>query len=643
MKQKPTKRKGIADGIRTLPQMLIYFGIVRACRNVPAFALRRPIVLGLVIPSGQADLYTYVARLLIDRGRLSFGSDATVVTADPDPRRAKRNETNIAEAVRQHDRVVVLAESRDHLPARFELIADAVVAAPPVSARDVAAAVRVMFGFHMTSADAAIVAQAPIDVIAGAFRKGRPMTIAMKVMHKAMAAVSDDKAKPAVSAPTLDDLYGLGDAGDWGRELAIDLEDWKAGRIAWSDVERGILLSGVPGTGKTTFAAALARTCGVPLVAGSIARWQSNGHMGDLLKAMYGAFKEARDKSPSILFIDEIDAVGDRQKFSGDNAPYCTEVVNGLLECLDGADGREGVVIVGACNHPQLLDAAITRPGRLDRHVVIPLPDAEGRIGILRWHLKGALRNDDLSPIVERTEGWSGAALEQLVRQARRMARRARREMQLADLTEELPSLIPVPADTLWRAAIHEAGHAVVGLECGRWRVVDASVVLAMADAGARQAAGKVVWEDDGGLLSSATDYRARIMRGLGGLAAEEVVLGNRTDGGGGTAGSDLYNATLAAAAMEASMGLGSGLTYLSTVDPDELLRLLQFDHLTRSRVERTISDCYDEAKKIVAARRGDVERLAHALRDKGRLSGDEVRDVLDAQPRLKLVAGDTQ
>ncbi len=90
-------------------------------------------------------------------------------------------------------------------------------------------------------------------------------------------------------------------------------------------------------------------------------------------------------------------------------------------------------------------------------------------------------------------------------------------------------------------------------------------------------------------------------------------------------------------------MGLGSGLTYLSTVNPDELLRLVQFDHLTRSRVERPISDCYDEAKKIVAARRGDVERLAHALRDKGRLSGDEVRDVLDAQPRLKLVAGDAQ
>jgi hypothetical protein len=90
---------------------------------------------------------------------------------------------------------------------------------------------------------------------------------------------------------------------------------------------------------------------------------QSKGLMGDLLKAMYGAFEEARSNAPSILFIDEIDAIGDREKFSGDNAQYCTEVVNGLLEYLDGADGREGVVIVGACNHPHRLDAAITRPG----------------------------------------------------------------------------------------------------------------------------------------------------------------------------------------------------------------------------------------------------------------------------------------
>lgn len=637
MKQKQSKRKGIPDGIKTLPQLLVYFGIVRACRHVPALVMRRPIVLGLVIPAGQSDIFRHVVDLIVDRGRWG-NREATIVVIDADPKKRKRNEADITESLRDYERVVALTENREHLPVRFPTYADAVIDVPAASSRDISGAVRILSGHHMAEADATLAAAASLDIITGAFRKGRPLGVAMTILRKAMAIDSQPVKDSNPANPTLDDLHGLGEAGTWGRDLAVDLDDWRAGRIPWSDVERGILLSGAPGTGKTTFAAALARSCGAHFVAGSIARWQSKGHMGDLLKAMYAAFEEAKSNAPSILFIDEIDAVGDREKFSGDNAQYCTEVVNGLLECLDGADGREGVVIVGACNHPQRLDAAITRPGRLDRHIVIPLPDPEGREAILRWHLMSALHHVDLSPVVERTAGWSGAALEQLVRQARRTARRARREMCLDDLAAELPALVPIPADTLWRVAVHEAGHAVVGLEAGRWRIVKAEVALAMADTVGQQRAGGVVWDEKSGYLSSADDYRARIVRGMGGLAAEEVVFGNRTDGGGGIAGSDLHSATLTAAAMEASMGLGSGLVYLSTVDPDELNRLLQFDHLTRSRVEKTISDCYAQAKRTASSRRADVERLAHMLRERGRLSGEEVMEILDQQPRLKLV-----
>ncbi|WP_292492059.1 ATP-binding protein [Mesorhizobium sp.] len=190
----------------------------------------------------------------------------------------------------------------------------------------------------------------------------------------------------------------------------------RPGRLGgWQDVDRGILLSGPPGTGKTTFAGALARTCDVHLVLGSLGRWQAKGHLGDLLKAMRAAFDEARKNAPSIIFIDEIDAVGDREKYSDHNAQYCTEVVAALLECIDGADGREGVTVVGACNHPHKLDAALVRAGRLDRHVHIPLPDQQGREGILRWHLQGLLPDADLSGIAAKTAGWNGASLEQLV------------------------------------------------------------------------------------------------------------------------------------------------------------------------------------------------------------------------------------
>lgn len=157
--------------------------------------------------------------------------------------------------------------------------------------------------------------------------------------------------------------------------------------------------------GKTVFAQALAKSCDVHLVLGSIGRWQAKGHLGDMLKAMRAAFDEARARVPSIMFLEEIDAVGDREKFSDHNAQYCTEVVNALLECIDGAEGREGVVVVGACNHPHKIDAALTRAGRLDRHIRIPLPDRKGREGILRWHLAGALVDADLSDVSERTEG----------------------------------------------------------------------------------------------------------------------------------------------------------------------------------------------------------------------------------------------
>lgn len=635
MEQK-RKRKGLPDGIKNLPQTLAYFGLIRACRHVPAFASCQPVIIGLVIPKGQGELYKTVASVIVGRGR--WGNfDAAVTVVEDDPRKRQRNKADIAETIRDYERVVVIAESRDHLPEGFEIIADAVVETPAVSARDIVGAVRILTGMQVPPADAEIAATASFGIIAGAFRKGRPLPVAMHMLRMAMAA--EARHKKDSNGPTLDDLHGLGEAGAWGKELALDLADWKAGRIVWDDVERGILLSGPPGTGKTTFASALARTCGVDIVTGSIAAWQSKGHMGDMLKAMYGAFAEAKSKAPAILFIDEIDAIGDRETFQGEHVQYCTEVVNGFLECLDGVDGREGVVVVGACNHPDKLDAAIKRPGRLDRHVIIPLPDTAARVGILRWHTKSGVPDDELREVAERTDGFSGAALEQLARQARRAARRNRRDMTLGDLLEELPALVPVHAASLWRSAVHEAGHAVVGLELGNWDIVSATVATFVSSAAGSQQAGAVLFADEQIRQSSTQDYKDRIIRALGGLAAEEAVFGYRTDGGGGVEGSDLYTATMAAAAMEASLGLGNSLALLTTLDHERLLHLVQYDHVVRSRVEKTLAECFERAKAIARTRRGDIERLAEALRDQGKLSGVEVREIVDAQPRLKLVS----
>jgi len=338
----------------------------------------------------------------------------------------------------------------------------------------------------------------------------------------------------------------------------------------------------------------------VHLVLGSIGRWQAMGHLGDMLKAMRTAFDEARRNAPSIVFLDEIDAVGDREKFSDHNAQYCTEVVAALLECIDGAEGREGVVIVGACNHPDRLDAALVRAGRLDRHVRIPLPDQKGREGILRWHLQGLLPDADLSGIAARTDGWNGASLEQLVRQGRRRARRQRRGLALDDLVAELPAQVALPDEVRRRTAVHEAGHAVVVLVLAVGDVVSVSIASTIAPIPGLQDGGGVMLRERPMRERTRSELLDGIAMRLGGIAAEEVLLGERSAGGGGGKGSDLHAATLSALTFEASYGLGEGFAYIAPEDEDELFHALRVDRFLHVRVDKVLAEQFARAKRIV-------------------------------------------
>ncbi|KAB0265009.1 AAA family ATPase [Microvirga brassicacearum] len=291
------------------------------------------------------------------------------------------------------------------------------------------------------------------------------------------------------------------------------------------------------------------------------------------------------DGSPSceegfacILFIDELDSFGDRETLDGRNEQYCREVINGFLECLDGAEEREGVVVVGATNLPDKIDAAIRRPGRLDRHVVIPLPDLEARKGILRHHLRGALQEEDLTETAERLQGASGAVIEQVVRDARRKARTERRDPLIGDLHASLPARVCLTDDAHRRACIPEAGHAVVGCLP---RAVSGTLpadVWAFRDVAAGGPAGKTVFQRRSGIVGTKVSYLAEITVLLSGLAAEEIAFGSHSDGGGGSDGSDLQRATVLATAMEASLGLGRQLAYLAAHSDAEILDRLRAD-----------------------------------------------------------------
>lgn len=445
-----------------------------------------------------------------------------------------------------------------------------------------------------------------------------------------------------VGRTSLGDVAGMDEAVAWGQALARDLADYGAGRLPWSDVDRGCLLYGPPGTGKTTFARALARSCSVPLLSGTLAEWQAHkdGYLGDLLKAMRACFDEARRAAPCILFIDEVDGFGDRSKFAHRHRDYSVQVVNGLLECLDGLSGREGVVVVAACNDPNVLDPAIFRAGRLDRLIGIPLPNRLALCGILRHHLGADLPGADLSGVALGLLGGTGADVERAVRGARRRARHVGRPMLLDDLLLEVrsgPGEDKRSSEYRRIVAVHEAGHALLG---ALMSPVGIAKVTIRASNGA---AGRVTssW-----LPEHLAPTRARIdtalRRMLAGRAAEEILLGEISAGSGGGENSDLARATwLAAASFTAfgTEGVDDGLVWFGLPGREGLGFLLATRPLLARQVQAKLADAYAQARGAIVQHCAVVERIAELLLERETLEGAEVEALLAAEAATEEAA----
>jgi hypothetical protein len=217
----------------------------------------------------------------------------------------------------------------------------------------------------------------------------------------------DETVAPDRPSLTVETLSGYGKAKTWALDLKVDLADYRAGSLAWSDMSTKLLLYGPPGTGKTTFARALCNSLQVPLVVTSVSTWLQGGHLNDVIDKMAKTFAEARALAPSILFIDEIDGIGKRQPAEQEYADYWNTMVNKALELLDGAVKSEGLVIVGATNRPEQIDDAIKRSGRLETHIEIPTPDVATLAEIFAYHL-----GDDVKALVSEAGSRSTGAEE---------------------------------------------------------------------------------------------------------------------------------------------------------------------------------------------------------------------------------------
>lgn len=438
---------------------------------------------------------------------------------------------------------------------------------------------------------------------------------------------------------TFADVAGQEEAKDTLKEIVDFLHNPKKYTEIGASLPKGALLVGPPGTGKTLIARAVAGEAKVPFFAISGSEFVQM-FVGMGAAKVRDLFKQATEKAPCIIFIDEIDAIGKKRDgaFAGNDEREQT--LNQLLTEMDGFDGRKGVVILAATNRPESLDKALLRPGRFDRHIQMDLPDLEGRKAILNVHLKKVKHDSiDLDIVARATAGSSGAELANIVNEAAlRAVRMGRTLVTTSDLEESVETVIAgaqrkgkvLSADEKKIVAYHEIGHALVAAMQSHSAPVHKITIIPRTSG----ALGYTMQVDSGEqVLQSKEDLFNRIATLTGGRAAEEIVCNTVTTG----ASNDIEQATRLARAMVTRYGMSGkyDMMGLETVNNAYLGGDTSLTCSTDTAADidqevlRMIKEAHDKARKIISENMEIMHEAAAFLMEKETITGQEFMDII--------------
>ncbi len=440
------------------------------------------------------------------------------------------------------------------------------------------------------------------------------------------------------------DVAGVDEAEDELREIVEFLRNPRKYTTLGGRIPKGVLLVGPPGTGKTLLARAVAGEAKVPFFSLSGSEFVEM-FVGVGAARVRDLFSQAESKSPCIVFIDELDALGKvRVQSPMGSHEEREQTLNQLLAEMDGFDSRKAVIIMGATNRPEVLDPALLRPGRFDRQVLVDKPDIKGREEVLRIHTRQVKVGPDvdLRKVAARTVGFAGADLANLVNEAALLAaRKDKTAVQMSDFEEAIDRLVAglekrrvMNAREREIVAYHEAGHALVATALPGLDPVH-KISIVQRGFGALGYTMQLPLEDK--YLMTRTDLRHQLAVLLGGRTAEEIALGEISTG----AQNDLQRASDIARAMVTEWGMSDSIGAINYAG-DKRPRFLELGlgqerglyaeetaRLIDAEVKRIMTEAHDSARSVLTGQRQQLEAVTRRLLEREVMEGDELRRIL--------------